>query len=149
MRFLNNSNGKNQLKDFKNKASRDNTTDSLDNTFSQTALDSKTTSTKRIVYDYVSPYQKSVILTKYFGLAFMALDFCKTIKDQRKQQRKLIRDGALLQNNPKRLKEVIKVLRKTEKRSEKDVMTIMPILKVMKFFKEVVHMNDEELFEIA
>ena len=28
-------------------------------------------------------------------------------------------------------------------------MTIMPILKVMKFFKDVVKMNEEELFEIA
>jgi hypothetical protein len=51
----------------------------------------------------------------------MALEYCETGKKQRKQIKKLIKDGALLQNNPKRLKDVIKVLRKTEKRTEKDV----------------------------
>ena len=54
-----------------------------------------------------------------------------------------------MSNDKARVKEILKILSKSEKRSEKDVDKLLPILRHMPFFKEIKPMNEEELSEIC
>lgn len=47
------------------------------------------------------------------------------------------------------MREVLKVLSKTEKRNDKDTEKILPLLRVREFFKTIRPMNDSELLEIS
>jgi hypothetical protein len=61
----------------------------------------------------------------------------------------LIQRGCVVKNNIPKLREVIKILKKTEKRNEKDVVHLVPLLQELKFFKERKPMNTEELQEVC
>ena len=57
--------------------------------------------------------------------------------------------GCVVQNNIPRLREVIKILLKTEKRNERETALLVPLMQEIKFFKEKKPMNYEELMEVA
>lgn len=70
-------------------------------------------------------------------------------KKQRKQLNSLVKRGCVVQNNIPRLREVIKILLKTEKRNERETALLVPLMQEIKFFKEKKPMNYEELMEVA
>ena len=61
----------------------------------------------------------------------------------------MVSKGVILENNKPRLKEVIKILEKTDKRTESEIDKIVSMLEWMPFFKTVRPMTREGLLEIA
>jgi hypothetical protein len=61
----------------------------------------------------------------------------------------LVNEGALVQSDKARMKELIKILKKSDKRAEKDAEKIVPILKNAPFFYKIRPMDNDELMEFA
>ena len=101
-------------------------------------------------YSYISPLNKFETLGQFFGVNAIKLEpTAGNHKKQKKQLKALLDRGCVVENNIPKLREILKVLSKSEKRNEKETALIVPLMEEIKFFKERKPMNYEELSEVA
>ena len=61
----------------------------------------------------------------------------------------MVLDGALVQSDKAKMKDLVKILKKNDKRADKDAEKIVAILKYMPFFYKIRPMDHDELMEFA
>lgn len=61
----------------------------------------------------------------------------------------MVMDGVLVQSDKAKLKDLVKILKKNDKRADKDAEKIVAILKHMPFFNKIRPMDHDELMEFA
>lgn len=61
----------------------------------------------------------------------------------------MVLDGALVQSDKAKMKDLVKILKKNDKRADKDAEKIVAILKNMPFFYKIRPMDHDELMEFA